>query len=352
MDQLTPLPSPPARTAQTNAAFVAAMDAWLAAQQQFVLEMNGTVIPSLNAMLSGLFTGSSTTSMVIGLGSKTFNTQPNLGFIPGHVVLISNTPDPSKSMSGTVTAYNASTGSMTVLVDDVGGSGTLSVWSISLALSGADLDNYLAKVGGTLTGLLTLATPASGQESLVLPHGTDPSSPTDGSLWSKSTGLFARINGVTRQVAMLTGTQTFTDKTLTSPTINGGTISNATVTGADNASTVKDGAGAGQRIGYREVPVDAASAARALALGDEGKLVLNTTGGWSIPANASVAFPVGTCISLYNDSASSQSITITTDTLRMAGTSNTGTRTLTARGLATLVKVKSTEWVIGGSGLA
>jgi hypothetical protein len=52
---------------------------------------------------------------------------------------------------------------------------------------------------------------------------------------------------------------------------------------------------------------------------------------------------------LFNNSASTQSVSITTDTLRQAGTTNTGTRTLAAYGVATLIKVASTVWVISGN---
>jgi hypothetical protein len=61
-----------------------------------------------------------------------------------------------------------------------------------------------------------------------------------------------------------------------------------------------------------------------------------------------VAFPVGTTIFLYNNSASAQSISITTDTLRLDGTTTTGSRSLAARGMGFLHKVNTTEWVAGG----
>ena len=72
-------------------------------------------------------------------------------------------------------------------------------------------------------------------------------------------------------------------------------------------------------------------------------------GGVVIPANGSVAFPVGTTIVVFNNSGSTQSITITTDTLRLAGGTSTGTRTLAIYGLATLVKVSSTVWLATGN---
>jgi hypothetical protein len=106
-------------------------------------------------------------------------------------------------------------------------------------------------------------------------------------------------------------------------------------------------------VGYKGLPPSAQTPGSAitLALADMGKIVPNTTGGWVVPANASVAFPIGSTVIVYNDSASSQNITITTDTMYLAGTATTGTRALAQRGLATLVKVAATTWVASGAGL-
>jgi hypothetical protein len=70
----------------------------------------------------------------------------------------------------------------------------------------------------------------------------------------------------------------------------------------------------------------------------------------TIPANSSVPFEIGTTIAIINANLTS-SIAITTDTLRLAGTATTGTRTLAAYGMATLVKVEATTWIASGNGL-
>lgn len=73
---------------------------------------------------------------------------------------------------------------------------------------------------------------------------------------------------------------------------------------------------------------------------------------WTIPANASVAFPIGTAISFVNDTgAGTITIAITTDTLTLAGVGTTGARTLAAAGNATAVKITATSWQIAGPGL-
>lgn len=73
---------------------------------------------------------------------------------------------------------------------------------------------------------------------------------------------------------------------------------------------------------------------------------------FTIPANASVAYPVGTTLTFANgNGAGTVSIAITSDTLRLAGAGTTGTRTLAQNGLATAFKITATEWLISGAGL-
>lgn len=73
---------------------------------------------------------------------------------------------------------------------------------------------------------------------------------------------------------------------------------------------------------------------------------------FTIPANASVAFEVGTVIRFVNrDASNAVSIAINSDTLILSPGGTTGTRTLAAYGVATAVKIAGTEWMISGTGL-
>jgi hypothetical protein len=128
-----------------------------------------------------------------------------------------------------------------------------------------------------------------------------------------------------------------------------------TVSGSIDATDIRQsvlvketGTAAANSLGFRGLPVNAQGAGYTLVLADQGKMV-TITGGVTIPANGSVAFPVGTTLTIYNNSASNQTISITTDTLRLAGTATTGARTVAQRGFATLVKVAATEWVATGN---
>ena len=148
----------------------------------------------------------------------------------------------------------------------------------------------------------------------------------------------------------------------TGATTAGGALANlgAAASGANTDITALDqdvtitatGTIAADTLGFRGLPQNAQTATYTLALTDAGKHISITTGGVVIPANGSVAFPVGTAIVIFNNSGSSQNISITTDTMRQAGTANTGTRALAQYGLATCVKVASTTWVISGAGVS
>jgi hypothetical protein len=105
--------------------------------------------------------------------------------------------------------------------------------------------------------------------------------------------------------------------------------------------------GDSQSLGFKDVPSAGSFSTVTLNMSHRGKHV-SVTGNVTIPANSSVAFPIGTEIWVYNNSSSSITIALTTDTLRLVGTATTGSRTLAQRGLARLFKVNTTEWVASG----
>ena len=72
---------------------------------------------------------------------------------------------------------------------------------------------------------------------------------------------------------------------------------------------------------------------------------------WTIPANASVAYPVNAELEIFNQNAAGVlTIAITTDTMRLSGAGTTGSRTLAANGWAMARKLTSTEWIITNFG--
>lgn len=97
------------------------------------------------------------------------------------------------------------------------------------------------------------------------------------------------------------------------------------------------------------VPQNARTSSYTLQTSDKGKHVSITTGGVTVPPSV---FSAGDVVSIYNNSASSQTITQGSGvTLRLVGTATTGNRTLAQRGLATVLCVASNEFVLTGGGI-
>ena len=112
----------------------------------------------------------------------------------------------------------------------------------------------------------------------------------------------------------------------------------------------------GLNIGFREVPQNIQAGNYTGVLADNGKHIYHASGAgagdtYTIPANASVAYPIGAVLTFINSDSNAVSIAITTDTLTLAGSTTTGTRTLAQNGVATAIKVTSTSWIISGPGL-
>lgn len=147
----------------------------------------------------------------------------------------------------------------------------------------------------------------------------------------------------------------------TPSTVNGGTTYSAprlSISGllSTHAVQVADSAQTLFNAGFLETPVNGAATPYTAVLADAGKvLYYNGTGAasFTIPANASVAYPVGTELTFVNDAtgATNMTIAITTDTLVLSPGGTTGSRTLAQFGRAKAVKVAATRWVISGSGL-
>lgn len=102
----------------------------------------------------------------------------------------------------------------------------------------------------------------------------------------------------------------------------------------------------GIEIGYRRLPVASVSSG-AFVAADSGKCV-QAAGGVTVPNSTMAADDV---VTIYNNTASTITITATITTLRQAGTANTGSRNLATRGLATIYFLSSTEAIISGAGL-
>ena len=90
-----------------------------------------------------------------------------------------------------------------------------------------------------------------------------------------------------------------------------------------------------------------------LVLGDAGKTIHKVSGGAgeliSIPANASVAFPIGTMFCIQNDGGGTLSVNIVTDTMTSTIDNTTGGRVIGDGGVFIAQKMTSTTWKVGGA---
>lgn len=121
-------------------------------------------------------------------------------------------------------------------------------------------------------------------------------------------------------------------------------VSNITGTTLNVSSTVNDGIG-----NIRDVPIDNKTAGYVLTINDVGKAISITTGGVWVP---NAVFSAGDNMTIYNDSASSQTITPNSSvTMYLVGTATTGNRTLAQRGLASIICVAANTFVITGGGI-
>ena len=158
--------------------------------------------------------------------------------------------------------------------------------------------------------------------------------------WSSITGEPTTLSGYGITDGLTAATAASTYAPIASPTFTG------TAKAKDELTNTYD-------IGWRDVPQNSQTTSYQLVLADRGKQILmnGTSLTLTIPANSTVAFPVGTTIMVVNTNTTSLSIAITTDTMTLANSTTTGTRTLARNGMATITKIGTTNWLISGSGL-
>ena len=201
--------------------------------------------------------------------------------------------------------------------------------------------NAAVVIKGAATTGITIPT---GKTSLVAWNGTDFVEITPSTI----SGTLPVANGGT---GVTTSTGSGNNVLSTSPTLatpilgtpQSGTLSSCTVDGTNG-------------IGYINIPQNSQSAAYTLVAADAGKHIFHPSTDanartFTIPANGSVAYPIGTAISFINMTSQVVSIAITTDTMYLSSAGTTGTRSLAQYGTATAVKMTSTTWIISGSGL-
>lgn len=131
-NEFTPLPTPPSTLDPVN--FNARADAFLGALPTFQEELN-----AYSAALTNMATDStSTSSVAIGTGSKSFTVQTGKSYYAGMTVQAASTANPTNWMIGTLTSYDSGTGALVMNVTTKSGSGTFASWNLFLSLTLGD----------------------------------------------------------------------------------------------------------------------------------------------------------------------------------------------------------------------
>jgi hypothetical protein len=134
-------------------------------------------------------------------------------------------------------------------------------------------------------------------------------------------------------------------------TTSGAFATTLTVTAATSVTLPVSGT-----LGYINIPQNSQSAAYTTVASDSGYTIFHPASDanartFTIAANSSVPYALGTVIQFINMSASAVTIAINTDTLTWAGTGAAGSRTLAQYGVANAVKIGTTQWLITGTNL-
>ena len=230
---------------------------------------------------------------------------------------------------------NVLTSNGTTWTSAAGASGTVTSVALSGGTTGLTVSGSPITTSGTITlaGTLAAANGGTGITSLGSGVATWLGTPS-------SANLAAAVTDETGSGSLVFATSpTLVTPVLGTPT--SGTLSNCTVDGTD-------------AVGFRNIPQNVQTGSYTLVAADSGKHIYRGSGSaatWTIPANSSVAYAIGTALTFINLSATSVSIAITSDTMYLSSAGTTGTRTLAQYGSATAIKIASTTWIISGSGL-
>ena len=201
------------------------------------------------------------------------------------------------------------------------------------AISGLITSAQIASVANTqVTGLMTasqIATVANTQVTGLITSGQIASVAN-----TQITG-----NIISSQITSVSNTQ----MTGVFTTSQGGT-GNANLTFPTTTSS----------IGYLNIPQNSQSTAYTTVASDAGSTIIHPASDtnartFTIAANSSVPYILGTVIQFINMSANNVTVAITSDTLTWAQGGGTGSRTLAQYGVANAIKIASTQWLLTGT---
>lgn len=273
------------------------------------------------------FTGSSATytrtSFTATSGQTTFTVTYTVGYLQVYLngVLLNSTDYTASSGTSVVLATGASTGDIVETI-------AFNVINIGNA---ANLNGGSAGVIPYQTGSGTTSFTAVGTTGQPLLSGAS-GSPTWGAYLSPAYGGLGVANGANNTI-------TFTGNYTLGLTLSANTAITLPPSGT---------------LGYQNIPQNSQSANYTTVALDSGYCIFHPASDanprtFTIAANSSVAYALGTVIQFINMSASAVTIAINTDTLTWAQGGGTGSRTLAQYGVANVVKVGATQWLLTGT---
>jgi hypothetical protein len=232
--------------------------------------------------------------------------------------------------------------------------GTAAQWTsanptLSSGEWGFETDTGKTKIGNGSTAWTSLAYVGAGTVTSI----------TAGTGLSGGTITASGTIAIDSTVATLTGSQTLTNKTLTTPVIssisNTGTItlpaSTTTLVGTDTTDTLTNKTLTDPKI---NLAFDAETASYTAVLANNGQIVtMNNASAntFSIPTNASVAFPIGTQINVLQIGAGQttiQAVTSGTTTIQSTGAAPAAPKLRVRYSAATCVKAGTDLWYVFG----
>lgn len=154
---LTPPPTPPSRS-DAPATFITRADGLLGWLPTLVAEYNAFVVALEEIAQATNYNATSSSSVAIGTGSKSFTATTGRLLKAGQFVSIASASGPGNAMLGTVTSYDAGTGALVVNVTAVTGSGTKNDWVIALSVNPALLDGINAAITAVQSNLTAYQT--------------------------------------------------------------------------------------------------------------------------------------------------------------------------------------------------
>jgi hypothetical protein len=231
-------------------------------------------------------------------------------------------------------------------------------------LTGGNVSATANVTGGNLTtGGLISATGNITGGNLTVGSGTITGGNVNGAVFNGNvafgTGTVGGSGNITGGNIAVSGVLLSTNTVSATGNITGGNLTTAGLTSTASLSVTGNTATvttANYSIGYLNVPQVSLSANSTTALTDSGKHYYSVSASnlsLTIANNTSVAWPVGTAITVVN--AGTASILINQGTgvsMYQAGNATAGNRVLATFGMATIMNTAANTWFINGTGLS